>query len=432
MASPRFVHLRVHSEFSITDGIVRIDDAVAAAAKDEMGALALTDLSNLFGLVRFYTAARSEGVKPIAGADVWVSNPQDPEQPYRLLLLVQNHSGYLNLCQLLSKASLENQSRGRAEVKAEWFTEPASKVEDKVAKKTLAYGLIALSAGRWGDVGVALLAGQEEQAKVAAMRWEQLFPNAFFIEVQRGGHPQDEKHLQLACHLASELDLPIVATHPVQFMQKSDFIAHEARVCIAEGELLGNPRRQKKFNDEQYFLSQSEMEMRFADLPVALANSVEIAKRCNLSLVLGQPRLPDFPTPPGITLDEFLFEQSEMGLKRHMERNFPDPDERAKEASRYLDRLTFEVKTIVQMGFPGYFLIVADFINWAKNNGVPVGPGRGSGAGSLVAYSLGITDLDPLRYNLLFERFLNPERVSMPDFDMDFCQHGRDRVIQYV
>jgi len=432
MASPRFVHLRVHSEFSITDGIVRIDDAVAAAAKDEMGALALTDLSNLFGLVRFYTAARSEGVKPIAGADVWVSNPQDPEQPYRLLLLVQNHSGYLNLCQLLSKASLENQSRGRAEVKAEWFTEPASKAEDKVAKKTLAYGLIALSAGRWGDVGVALLAGQEEQAKVAAMRWEKLFPNAFFIELQRGGHPQDEKHLQLACHLASELDLPIVATHPVQFMQKSDFIAHEARVCIAEGELLGNPRRQKKFNDEQYFLSQSEMEMRFSDLPVALANSVEIAKRCNLSLVLGQPRLPDFPTPPGITLDEFLFEQSEMGLKRHMERNFPDPDERAKEASRYLDRLTFEVKTIVQMGFPGYFLIVADFINWAKNNGVPVGPGRGSGAGSLVAYSLGITDLDPLRYNLLFERFLNPERVSMPDFDIDFCQHGRDRVIQYV
>ena len=432
MASPRFVHLRVHSEFSITDGVVRIDDAVAAAVKDEMGALAITDLSNLFGLVRFYTAARSGGIKPIAGADVWVSNPQDPDQPHRLLLLVQNHSGYLNLCELLSRASLDNQSRGRAEVDSAWFSEPAAKAEDKAAKRTLSYGLIALSGARMGEIGIALLGGQEDQAKIVARRYEKLFPKSFYIEVQRGGNPQDEKQLQLACHLASELNLPVVATHPVQFMQKSDFTAHEARVCIAEGELLGNPRRTKKFNDEQYFLTQEEMEKRFADLPVALANSVEIAKRCNLSLVLGQPRLPDFPTPPGITLDDYLLQQSEIGLKRHMERNFQDVEEREKEMARYHDRLVFEVKTISQMGFPGYFLIVADFINWAKNNGVPVGPGRGSGAGSLVAYSLGITDLDPLRYNLLFERFLNPERVSMPDFDIDFCQHGRDRVIQYV
>ena len=432
MASPRFVHLRLHSEFSITDGVVRIDDAVAAAVKDEMGALALTDLSNLFGLVRFYTAARAAGIKPITGADVWVSNPQDPDQPHRLLLLVQNHSGYLNLCQLLSRASLENQARGRAEVDSTWFSEPAALAQDKSAKRTLAYGLIALSGARQGEIGSALLAGQEDQAKIAAKRYEKLFPKSFYIEVQRGGHQQDEKQLQLACHLAAELNLPVVATHPVQFMKKGDFIAHEARVCIAEGELLGNPRRAKKFNDEQYFLTQAEMEQRFADLPAALANSIEIAKRCNLSLVLGQPRLPDFPTPPGITLDEYLLALSEVGLERHMERNFPDREERAKEMPRYHERLVFEVKTISQMGFPGYFLIVADFINWAKNNGVPVGPGRGSGAGSLVAYSLGITDLDPLRYNLLFERFLNPERVSMPDFDIDFCQHGRDRVIQYV
>ncbi|WP_114689912.1 DNA polymerase III subunit alpha [Polynucleobacter necessarius] len=432
MALPRFIHLRVHSEFSITDGVVRIDDAVAAAVKDQMGALAMTDLSNLFGLVRFYTAARSSGIKPIAGADVWVSNPQDPDQPHRLLLLVQNHSGYLNLCELLSRASLDNQSRGRAEVDSAWFSEPAAKAEDKAAKRTLSYGLIALSGARMGAVGAALLAGQAGQAKIAALRYEKLFPKSFYIEVQRGGNPQDEKQLQLACHLASELDLPVVATHPVQFMQRSDFTAHEARVCIAEGELLGNPRRTKKFNEEQYFLTQEEMEKRFADLPAALANSVEIAKRCNLSLVLGQPRLPDFPIPPGITLEDYLLQQSEIGLKRHMERNFPDPEERATEMARYHERLVFEVKTISQMGFPGYFLIVADFINWAKNNGVPVGPGRGSGAGSLVAYSLGITDLDPLRYNLLFERFLNPERVSMPDFDIDFCQHGRDRVIQYV
>jgi len=432
MASPHFVHLRLHSEFSITDGIVRIDDAVAAAVKDEMGALALTDLSNLFGLVRFYTAARAAGIKPITGADVWVSNPQDPDQPHRLLLLVQNHSGYLNLCELLSRASLENQSRGRAEVDSAWFSEPSAKAEDKSAKRTLTYGLIALSGARQGEIGTALLAGQEDQAKIAARRYAKLFPKSFYIELQRGGNQQDEKQLQLACHLAAELNLPVVATHPVQFMKKTDFIAHEARVCIAEGELLGNPRRTKKFNDEQYFLTQAEMEKRFADLPAALANSVEIAKRCNLSLVLGQPRLPDFPTPPGITLDEYLLALSEVGLERHMERNFPDGEVRAKEMPRYHERLVFEVKTISQMGFPGYFLIVADFINWAKNNGVPVGPGRGSGAGSLVAYSLGITDLDPLRYNLLFERFLNPERVSMPDFDIDFCQHGRDRVIQYV
>ena len=432
MALPRFIHLRLHSEFSITDGVVRIDDSVAAAAKDDMGALALTDLSNLFGLVRFYTAARAGGIKPIAGADVWVSNPQDPDQPHRLLLLVQNHSGYLNLCELLSRASLDNQSRGRAEVDSAWFSEPAAKADDKKEKRTLTYGLIALSGARMGEVGSALLSGQEDQAKIAARRYEKLFPKSFYIEVQRGGNPQDEKQLQLACHLASELDLPVVATHPVQFMKQSDFTAHEARVCIAEGELLGNPRRTKKFNNEQYFLSQDEMEKRFADIPAALANSVEIAKRCNLSLVLGQPRLPDFPTPPGITLDEYLLALSEIGLERHMERNFPNAEERAIEMPRYHDRLVFEVKTISQMGFPGYFLIVADFINWAKNNGVPVGPGRGSGAGSLVAYSLGITDLDPLRYNLLFERFLNPERVSMPDFDIDFCQHGRDRVIQYV
>ena len=432
MASPRFVHLRLHSEFSITDGVVRIDDVVTAAVKDEMGALALTDLSNLFGLVRFYTAARAAGIKPITGADIWVSNPQDPDQPHRLLLLVQNHSGYLNLCELLSRASLENQSRGRAEVDSAWFSEPAAKVEDKSAKRTLTYGLIALSGARQGEIGAALLVGQEDQAKIAVKRYEKLFPKSFYIEVQRGGHQQDEKQLQLACHLAAELNLPVVATHPVQFMRKTDFIAHEARVCIAEGELLGNPRRTKKFNDEQYFLTQVEMEKRFADLPAALTNSVEIAKRCNLSLVLGQPRLPDFPTPPGITLDEYLLALSEVGLERHMERNFPDAEVRAKEMPRYHERLVFEVKTISQMGFPGYFLIVADFINWAKNNGVPVGPGRGSGAGSLVAYSLGITDLDPLRYNLLFERFLNPERVSMPDFDIDFCQHGRDRVIQYV
>ncbi len=432
MAAPHFVHLRLHSEFSITDGVVRIDEVVAAAQKDQMGALALTDLSNLFGLVKFYSQARAAGIKPIAGSDVWISNAQEPDQAHRLLLLVQNHAGYLNLCQLLSRASLENQARGRSEIKPEWFLEPAAKESERAAGKTLASGLIALSGAQLGEVGQALLNSQVELARAAAKRWQTIFPDAYFIEVQRAGQAQEEQYLQLACQLASEMGLPVVATHPVQFMKKTDFTAHEARVCIAEGELLGNPRRQKKFTPEQYFLTQAEMVARFADIPSALANSVEIAQRCNLSLVLGQPRLPEFPTPPGITLGNYLFQQAESGLVRHLERNFPEPTVRAANEAHYRERLSFEVKTIEQMGFPGYFLIVADFINWAKNNGVPVGPGRGSGAGSLVAYSLGITDLDPLRYNLLFERFLNPERVSMPDFDIDFCQHGRDRVIQYV
>jgi DNA polymerase-3 subunit alpha len=432
MAAPHFVHLRLHSEFSITDGMVRIDEAVAAAQKDQMGALALSDLSNVFGLVKFYSQARAAGIKPIAGSDVWISNAHETDQAHRLLLLVQNHAGYLNLCKLLSRASLENQVRGRAEIKPEWFLEPAAKDSERAAGKTLASGLIALSGAQQGEVGQALLNSQVELARAAAKRWQTIFPDAYFIEVQRAGQVQDEQYLQLACQLASEMGLPVVATHPVQFMKKTDFTAHETRVCIAEGELLGNPRRQKKFTPEQYFLSQAEMAARFADLPSALANSVEIAKRCNLSLVLGQPCLPEFPTPPGITLGNYLYQQAENGLVRHLERNFPEPAARAANEAHYRERLSFEVKTIEQMGFPGYFLIVADFINWAKNNGVPVGPGRGSGAGSLVAYSLGITDLDPLRYNLLFERFLNPERVSMPDFDIDFCQHGRDRVIQYV
>ncbi len=412
--------------------MVRIDEAVAAAQKDQMGALALSDLSNVFGLVKFYSQARAAGIKPIAGSDVWISNAHETDQAHRLLLLVQNHAGYLNLCKLLSRASLENQVRGRAEIKPEWFLESAAKDSERAAGKTLASGLIALSGAQQGEVGQALLNSQVELARAAAKRWQTIFPDAYFIEVQRAGQVQDEQYLQLACQLASEMGLPVVATHPVQFMKKTDFTAHETRVCIAEGELLGNPRRQKKFTPEQYFLSQAEMAARFADLPSALANSVEIAKRCNLSLVLGQPCLPEFPTPPGITLGNYLYQQAENGLVRHLERNFPEPAARAANEAHYRERLSFEVKTIEQMGFPGYFLIVADFINWAKNNGVPVGPGRGSGAGSLVAYSLGITDLDPLRYNLLFERFLNPERVSMPDFDIDFCQHGRDRVIQYV
>ncbi|MFZ9264330.1 MAG: DNA polymerase III subunit alpha [Polynucleobacter sp.] len=414
-----FVHLRLHSEYSIVDGAVRIDDAISAAVGDQMGALALTDLGNVFGLVKFYQSARKEGIKPIIGSDVWISNPEDRDKPFRLQLLVKNHQGYLNLCELLTKASLTNQYKGRAEVDPVWFKEHAD-------------GLIALSGARFGDVGVALLANQEDEALNRAKVWANYFPNSFYIEIQRAGHPQDEAQLHGAVHLANQLKLPVVATHSIQFMKPSDFTAHEARVCIAEGEILANPKRVKKFSPEQYFKSQAEMQELFADLPAAITNSVEIAKRCNLSLTLGKPQLPDFPVPAGMTLDDYLMEKAMEGLSKHLIHLYPDETERERQRANYEVRLKFEARTISQMGFPGYFLIVADFINWAKNNGVPVGPGRGSGAGSLVAYSLGITDLDPLRYNLLFERFLNPERVSMPDFDIDFCQHGRDRVIAYV
>ncbi|MEC5406983.1 DNA polymerase III subunit alpha [Paraburkholderia sp. MPAMCS5] len=420
MSDPRFVHLRVHSEFSIADGIVRLDDVVKAAAKDGQGALALTDLGNAFGLVRFYKEARGKGVKPIAGCDVWITNPDDRDKPSRLLLLVKDRRGYLNLCELLSKASLTNQYRGRAEVEAGWL------------ESGLGEGLLALSGAQQGDVGLALAAGNEEAARRNALHWAKVFPGGFYIELQRCAQPGGEQYVQQAVALAASLKLPVVATHAMQFMTPDDFTAHEARVCISEGDILANPRRQKRFTAEQYFRTQADMTALFADIPSALANTVEIARRCNLTLELGKPKLPLFPTPDGMSLDDYLVQLSKEGLEKRLEQLYPDEAERAAQRDTYYQRLEFECGTIIKMGFPGYFLIVADFINWAKNNGVPVGPGRGSGAGSLVAYALGVTDLDPLRYNLLFERFLNPERVSMPDFDIDFCQHGRDRVIQYV
>jgi DNA polymerase-3 subunit alpha len=416
----QFIHLRLHSEYSISDGIVRIDDAVARAAQDGMPALALTDLNNVFGLVKFYQAARSQGLKPIVGCDVWIANPQDRDKAHRLLLLCQNRAGYLRLCDLLTRAYRTNQYRGRAELAKEWFSDSGTE------------GLIALSGARHGDVGNALLTGNITSAGHLARGWAELFPQRYYIEVQRGGHNEDEPHLQRAVRLASNLRLPVVATHPVQFVAPEEFKAHEARVCISQGYILGNQRRPRLFSAEQYLKTQAQMTELFADLPAALANTVEIAKRCNFELELGKSKLPLFPTPNGQGLDDYLRSQAADGLEVRLRQLFPDEARRGHEQPRYRDRLELELETIIKMGFPGYFLIVADFITWAKRHGVPVGPGRGSGAGSLVAYSLGITDLDPLRYDLLFERFLNPERVSMPDFDIDFCQDGRDRVIEYV
>ena len=419
MTAPAFVHLRLHSEFSIVDSTVRIGDAIEAAVADAMPALAITDLANAFGLVKFYKAARHAGIKPIFGCDVWLSHDAERDQPYRALLLAQSRDGYLRLAEWLTRAYRTNQYRGRVEFRRDWFHEGTT-------------GILALSGARDGEIGKALLQGNAAGATRAARDWSQLFPGRYYLEVQRAGHADDDALVAATVRLAGELALPLVATHPVQFMHPGDFRAHEARVCISEGHVLADTRRPRRFTPDQYFKTQAEMIAAFADLPDALANSIAIAQRCNLTIPLGKNYLPDFPTPPGVTLDEFLHKEAVFGLEQQLLSLFPDAEVREQRRPEYAARLEFEVKTIIQMGYSGYFLIVADFINWAKVNGVPVGPGRGSGAGSLVAFSLGITGLDPLRYALLFERFLNPERVSMPDFDIDFCQTGRDRVIEYV
>ena len=418
-----FVHLRTHTEFSVADGTLRIADAVAAAAADGQAALAITDLSNLFGAIKLYSAARKKGIKPIIGADLWLEPEGGEKSPSRLVVLVQNKQGYLNLCELISRAWLQHEQRSQACVKWAWLAE-------------LDEGLIALAGAEMGAVGQALVANDPARADGLARQLAGIFPNRFYIELQRAGLPGNETHVRAAAQLAARLKLPVVATHPVQFETPDDFDAHEARVCVAEGEMLTNPKRVKRFSREQYFKTQAQMEALFADIPSAIANTVEIAKRCSLSLVLGKPQLPDFPTPivdgRPLAMAEYFSILSHEGLVERLKQRYPVEAEREKQRPRYVERLDFEIKTILGMGFPGYFLIVADFINWAQKNGCPVGPGRGSGAGSLVAYSLNITGLDPLQYNLLFERFLNPERVSMPDFDIDFCQGNRDRVIDYV
>ena len=418
-----FVHLRTHTEFSVADGTLRIDHAIRAAVADGQAALAITDLSNLFGAVKLYSGARKRGVKPIIGADLWLEPEGGEKSPSRLVVLVQTKQGYLNLCELISRAWLQHEQRSQACVKWSWLAE-------------LNEGLIALAGAEMGAVGQALVANDPARAEGLARRLAAMFEDRFYIELQRAGLPANESHVRAAVKLAARLRLPVVATHPVQFETPDDFDAHEARVCVAEGEMLTNPKRVKRFGREQYFKTQAQMEALFKDLPSAIANTVEIAKRCSLSLVLGKPQLPDFPTPvvdgKPLAMSDYFSILSHQGLVERLKQRYPNEAERDGQRARYVERLDFEIKTILGMGFPGYFLIVADFINWAQKNGCPVGPGRGSGAGSLVAYSLNITGLDPLQYNLLFERFLNPERVSMPDFDIDFCQGNRDRVIDYV
>ncbi|MFP4611091.1 MAG: DNA polymerase III subunit alpha [Thiohalophilus sp.] len=415
-----FVHLHLHTEYSLVNGLVRIKPLVRAVADAGMPAVAVTDQCNLFGMVKFYKAAIAAGVKPIIGVDVWLHNEEDPNQPGRLVLLCQDNTGYRNLTRLVSRSYIEGQHRGLPTLSREWLEGATD-------------GLIALSGAREGDVGQALLNGNPELAARRLEQWQVLFPDRYYLEVQRTGREGEEDYLHAVVELAIAHDVPVVATNDVHFLERDNFEAHEARVCINEGRTLDDPRRPKRFSEQQYLRTPQEMAELFEDLPEALANTVEIAKRCNVELTLDKNYLPDFPVPAGMTIDEFLREESRRGLEARLNKFFdtraPDYETIRRE---YYDRLEMELDVIISMGFPGYFLIVADFIRWAKENGVPVGPGRGSGAGSLVAYALTITDLDPIKYDLLFERFLNPERVSMPDFDVDFCMEGRDRVIDYV
>ncbi|NOX93056.1 MAG: DNA polymerase III subunit alpha, partial [Gammaproteobacteria bacterium] len=415
-----FVHLRLHTEYSLVDGLVRIKPLAKAVAEKGMPAVAVTDQSNLFAMVKFYRAAMAQGIKPIIGVDIWLASDDEPNQPHRLTLLCQNNDGYRNLTELVSRTYTEGQHRGIPVLQPGWLEGHCE-------------GLIALSGGREGDVGRALLAGDAVRVQTCLDRWQQYFPDRYYLELQRTGRPEEEDYLHAAVALAQSADLPVVATNDVRFLQTGDFEAHEARVCIHDGRTLDDPRRPKNYSEQQYLRSPEEMVELFSDIPEALENTVEIARRCNVELTLGKNFLPDFPIPDGLTEAEYFRQESKKGLEARLDklfdRNAPDFAEIRKP---YDERLTIELDVIIEMGFPGYFLIVADFIQWAKNNSIPVGPGRGSGAGSLVAYVLTITDLDPLEYELLFERFLNPERVSMPDFDVDFCMEGRDRVIDYV
>jgi DNA polymerase-3 subunit alpha len=417
----QFVHLRVHSEYSLVDGMVRIKPLVGGVAKAGMPAVAVTDQSNLFALVRFYKAAISQGVKPICGVDAWIRDPEDANNPYRMVLLVQNNIGYRNLTRLVSRSYREGQHLGRAMMDREWLdTENCQ-------------GLIALSAGRAGDVGRSLLSGNTEDAGRNLDHWLNIFGDRFYLELHRTGRVHEEECLHATVALAQKTGTPVVATNDVCFLSGKDFGAHEVRVCIHEGRTLDDPRRPKNYSEQQYLRSPKEMAELFSDIPEALENSVEIAKRCNLELTLGENFLPDFPIPDGMTIEEFFSAESYRGLGQRLEKILdPAAEDYAQQRTDYEERLQVELDVINQMGFPGYFLIVADFIQWAKDNHIPVGPGRGSGAGSLVAYALKITDLDPIEHDLLFERFLNPERVSMPDFDVDFCMDNRDRVIDYV
>ena len=419
--NPSFVHLHLHTEYSMVDSVVRIKPLMEKVKALGMPAVALTDQSNLFALVKFYRAALAAGIKPIAGVDAWLRNEEQVNQPFRLVLLAQNGEGYANLRRLVSWSYQKGQHLGRPMLERAWLTPDHCR------------GLIALSGGRQGDVGRALLAGHGALAEELLEQWLALFGDRYYLQLVRTGRPEEEACLHASVELAARHQVPVVAANEVCFLEPDDFQAHEVRVCIHQGRTLDDPRRPRDYSPQQYLRSPEEMAELFADIPEALENSVEIARRCTIELELGKNYLPDFPVPEGLTMDQYFRQLSREGLEARLKKILdPQAPDFAERRKPYDERLETELDVIIQMGFPGYFLIVADFIQWAKDQGIPVGPGRGSGAGSLVAYALKITDLDPLEHELLFERFLNPERVSMPDFDIDFCMDRRDEVIDYV
>ena len=418
MSDPSFVHLRVHSDYSMSDGLAKIKPILSKVSELGMPAVALTDQTNLCGLVKFYGACHSAGVKPIIGADFWVKVPGFDKDLCSVTVLAMDNDGYLNLTLLISDAYLRGHIDDKAVIDHEWLA--------KYNK-----GLMLLSGGRLGDIGRALLKGNQPQVDSLVEFYQTHFPDRYYLELLRTNRPDEETYLHLAVELAEQKGLPVVATNQVVFNSPEFFDAHEIRVAISDGFTLADPRRPKKYSNQQYFKSSEEMRELFEDIPEAIENTVEIAKRCNVTVRLGEYFLPDFPTGEQ-SIEDFLVDVSEKGLEDRLEFLFPDPAVRAEKRPEYDNRLDIELKVINQMGFPGYFLIVMEFIQWGKDQDIPIGPGRGSGAGSLVAYALKITDLDPLEYELLFERFLNPERVSMPDFDIDFCMDRRDEVIDHV
>jgi DNA polymerase III subunit alpha len=412
----QFVHLRLHTEYSLVDGIVRVPDLMAAVAAAGMPAVALTDQSNLFAMVKFYKEALAAGVKPLIGVDTWIRETGERVPPSRAVFLCQNLEGYRHLTELVTRSFLAGQQRGVPMLDRSWL------------QGDMLRGLIVLSGGAEGDIGQAFARGRDDEALRCLTRWQELCGDRFYLEVQRTGRAGEEAYAEAVMELAQESGVAAVATNEVRFLTRAEFEAHEARVCIHDGAQLADPSRVRRYSEEQYLKSPAEMTDLFKDAPELLDNTVEVAKRCSLEIRLGSSMLPAYPVPSGTSIEDYLRAEALRGLEVRLTTSQSAPAPRAD----YEARLDLELGVICSMGFAGYFLIVADFIRWARGNGVPVGPGRGSGAGSLVAYVLGITDLDPIEHDLLFERFLNPERVSMPDFDVDFCMEGRDRVIEYV